>query len=56
MFNGLTLLVSIGIAGWAQQRRNLSIKRRIAERQLADPHAATPPAAAPATLVSPPGR
>ena len=34
LFNGLTLLVSIGIAGWAQQRRNLSIKRRIAERQL----------------------
>ena len=39
LFNGLTLLVSIGIAGWAQQRRNRSIKRRIAERQLdqADP-------------------
>jgi ribose transport system permease protein len=36
LFNGLTLLVSIGIAGWAQQRRNHSIKRRIAERQLAD--------------------
>lgn len=35
LFNGLTLLVSIGIAGYAQQRRNLSIKRRIAERQLA---------------------
>ena len=35
LFNGLTLLVSIGIAGWAQQRRNLSIKRRIAQRQLA---------------------
>ena len=34
LFNGLTLLASIGIAGWAQQRRNLSIKRRIAERQL----------------------
>jgi len=34
LFNGVTLLVSIGIAGWAQQRRNLSIKRRIAERQL----------------------
>ncbi len=34
LFNGLTLLVSIGIAGWAQQRRNHSIKRRIAERQL----------------------
>ena len=40
LFNGLTLLVSIGIAGWAQQRRNLSIKRRIAERQLAEPAAA----------------
>ncbi len=35
LFNGMTLLVSIGIAGWAQQRRNQSIKRRIAERQLA---------------------
>jgi ribose transport system permease protein len=34
LFNGLTLLVSIGIAGWAQQRRNHSIKRRIAARQL----------------------
>ncbi|MEP6876748.1 MAG: ABC transporter permease, partial [Burkholderiales bacterium] len=34
LFNGLTLLVSIGIAGWAQQRRNVSIKRRIAARQL----------------------
>jgi ribose transport system permease protein len=34
LFNGLTLLVSIGIAGWAQQRRNNSIKRRIAARQL----------------------
>ena len=49
LFNGVTLLVSIGIAGWAQQRRNLSIKRRIAERQLhADaPEASTasPPAA-----------
>ncbi len=43
LFNGLTLLVSIGIAGWAQQRRNLSIKRRIAERQLGEPVAATPP-------------
>jgi len=41
LFNGMTLLVSIGIAGWAQQRRNRSIKRRIAERQLATPaHAA----------------
>lgn len=36
LFNGLTLLLSIGIAGWAQQRRNLSIKRRIAERQLVE--------------------
>ena len=35
LFNGVTLLVSIGIAGWAQQRRNLAIKRRIAQRQLA---------------------
>ncbi len=34
LFNGVTLLVSIGIAGWAQQRRNSSIRRRIAERQL----------------------
>jgi len=47
LFNGLTLLVSIGIAGWAQQRRNLSIKRRIAERQLA-----SEPAAASATAAS----
>ncbi len=34
LFNGLTLLVSIGIAGWAQQRRNTTIRRRISERQL----------------------
>jgi ribose transport system permease protein len=36
--------VSIGIAGWAQQRRNRSIKRRIAERQLdhAQPVPSTP--------------
>lgn len=34
LFNGLTLLVSIGIAGWAQQRRSASIRRRISERQL----------------------
>lgn len=34
LFNGLTLLVSIGIAGWAQQRRNAAIRRRISERQL----------------------
>jgi ribose transport system permease protein len=39
LFNGVTLLVSIGIAGWAQQRRNRSIKRRIATRQLVDAHA-----------------
>ena len=43
LFNGLTLLVSIGIAGWAQQRRNLSIKRRIAERQLGDAAAPAAP-------------
>lgn len=30
LFNGVTLLVSIGIAGYAQRRRNQSIKRRIA--------------------------
>ncbi len=47
LFNGLTLLVSIGIAGWAQQRRNLSIKRRIAERQLGDAAPASPANAAP---------
>jgi len=34
LFNGLTLLISIGIAGWAQQRRNASIRRRISQRQL----------------------
>lgn len=49
LFNGLTLLVSIGIAGWAQQRRNDAIKRRIAQRQLATtpppPTAALPHAA-----------
>ena len=44
--NGLTLLVSIAIASWAQQRRNLSIKRRIAERQLApEPGPVHPPSA-----------
>ena len=47
LFNGLTLLVSIGIAGWAQQRRNLSIKRRIAERQLGDAAPASPANTAP---------
>ena len=59
LFNGLTLLVSIGIAGWAQQRRNLSIKRRIAERQLgaeatgpalSTPIPDSPPAAAPTAI------
>ncbi len=34
LFNGLTLLISIGIAGYAQQRRNASIRRRISQRQL----------------------
>jgi ribose transport system permease protein len=54
LFNGLTLLVSIGIAGWAQQRRNLSIKRRIAQRQLDDaPAAATAPLPVPISKVSP---
>ena len=48
LFNGLTLLVSIGIAGWAQQRRNLSIKRRIAERQLVDAAPPSPTTPAPA--------
>ena len=42
LFNGVTLLVSIGIAGWAQQRRNLAIKRRIAQRQLAQDPAGPP--------------
>jgi ribose transport system permease protein len=42
LFNGLTLLISIGIAGWAQQRRNASIRRRIAQRQLNTPAAAAP--------------
>ena len=40
LFNGVTLLVSIGIAGWAQARRNASIRRRISERQLVQPPAA----------------
>ena len=52
LFNGVTLLVSIGIAGWAQQRRNLSIKRRIAQRQLAAD--ASSPLAAATTPPSPP--
>lgn len=43
LFNGLTLLVSIGIAGWAQQRRNASIRRRISQRQLGEaPHPIQP--------------
>jgi hypothetical protein len=42
--DGLTLLVSIGIAGWAQQRRNVSIKRRIAARQLGAGAVERPPA------------
>nr|WP_315226592.1 ABC transporter permease [uncultured Albidiferax sp.] len=35
LFNGLTLLVSIGIAGYAQRKRGQSIKRRIAEMHMA---------------------
>ena len=35
LFNGLTLLVSIGIAGYAQRKRGQSIKRRIAQQQMA---------------------
>jgi ribose transport system permease protein len=46
LFNGLTLLVSIGIAGWAQQRRNASIRRRISERQLVQAQGAAVPDAA----------
>ena len=44
LFNGLTLLISIGIAGWAQQRRNASIRRRISERQLGQTPASAGPA------------
>ena len=51
LFNGLTLLVSIGIAGGAQQRRNLSIKRRIAQRQLASDADAVP-TAGPASVLT----
>jgi ribose transport system permease protein len=40
LFNGITLLVSIGIAGYAQRKRGQSIKRRIAEQQIAS-HPAT---------------
>jgi len=32
LFNGLTLLVSIGIAGYAQRRRSATIKRRIVQQ------------------------
>jgi ribose transport system permease protein len=42
LFNGLTLLASISIAGWAQLRRNQSIKRRIAARQIAQTLAQAP--------------
>lgn len=35
LFNGLTLLVSIGIAGYAQRKRSQSIQRRIAQQQMA---------------------
>ena len=42
LFNGLTLLASIGIAGWAQQRRNQSIQRRIAARQIAQATPSSP--------------
>lgn len=50
LFNGLTLLVSIGIAGWAQQRRNASIRRRISERQMGQ---AAPASAASSSLSAP---
>jgi ribose transport system permease protein len=53
LFNGVTLLVSIGIAGWAQQRRNVSIKRRIAERQLGAGDSAGAAAAAAPSAASP---
>lgn len=49
LFNGLTLLVSIGIAGWAQQRRNHSIKRRIAARQLQSSTASATSSSSPST-------
>lgn len=51
LFNGLTLLVSIGIAGYAQRRRGQSIKRRIAQHQMAAP--ASAPAAAPGSSAKP---
>ncbi len=58
LFNGLTLLISIGIAGWAQQRRNASIRRRISQRQLteAEPAAAAPPLVSPPTQKAADGR
>lgn len=55
LFNGLTLLVSIGIAGWAQQRRNASIRRRISERQLVRA-APLNPASNPASTSLPPSQ
>lgn len=45
LFNGLTLLISIGIAGYAQQRRNASIRRRISHKQLVPPDEGAPHAA-----------
>lgn len=45
LFNGLTLLISIGIAGYAQQRRNASIRRRISQRQLDEGAPAAAPVA-----------
>ncbi|MDQ0569905.1 ribose transport system permease protein [Variovorax paradoxus] len=42
LFNGVTLLVSIGIAGYAQRKRGQSIKRRIAEQQIASHPASAP--------------
>ena len=47
LFNGLTLLVSIGIAGYAQRKRGQSIKRRIAELHMAVAPAAPSPGATP---------
>ncbi|MDM0058161.1 ABC transporter permease [Variovorax fucosicus] len=42
LFNGVTLLVSIGIAGYAQRKRGQSIKRRIADQQIASHPAGAP--------------
>ncbi|KAF1020543.1 MAG: Autoinducer 2 import system permease protein LsrD [Paracidovorax wautersii] len=50
LFNGLTLLVSIGIAGYAQRKRGLSIKRRIAELHMATTPNAPSTDAAPARV------